>query len=175
MTMHNQRSPLTLSALQVLMAVLVFILTQLGLHYGLESVIPYFTDVVERGDPWAVDWMVNKRQEIYSAFALPLGVGLLIPAVSLVRGIRGDVRHFSRLGHFALAWPLVMSVLLWHQLLMFFICPFLLLSLIVAFLASSRSLLFRYNWGDLLAIPLNIGWVILCWSYYDRWIAAFIW
>jgi hypothetical protein len=149
------------------------VIAELGFYYSLQNTPPYFPDVMEHDDPW----MVSKRQELFSAFALPLGIALLVPAVSLARGIRRDVRHFSRLGHLASACPLFISMLFFlggfvSQILSY---PLVLVSFIIVFMAASRSLILERNYGDLLALPINIGWVVIWWWYLDEWIEAFIW
>ncbi len=174
MNTNNQRSPLTLKASEILVIVLAIIVAELCLYYGLQWTGPYFPDAMEHNDPM----MVRKRQELFSAFAFPLGIVVPISALSLIRGIRMDVRHFSRLGHFSSALPLLISVLL--GVMMTILTPacitFLVLaSLITALITASRTLWRKRDFGDLLAIPLNMGWGVFYWIYLDRWIEEFIW
>ena len=177
MSISNCRlTPLTLNIQEVLAVIIVLVIAELGFYYGLQSTSPYFPDAMEHDDPW----MVDKRQELFLAFALPLGMALFAPAVSLVRGIRQeDIRHFSRLGHFASAWPLLVSVMLWHELLIFLGCGliliFLLVGLVAAIVVALRALLLKRNLGDLLALPLNVAWIAFCLSYLDKWESAFVW
>jgi len=100
-TMGKGRSPLTLSILEIATAILVSIVTWSGLHYSLWNLEPF--GYYGQGQETFPLWFVNGRQELFSRFAWPMAVILSVSAVSLIRGIRNDVCHFSRLGHFALA------------------------------------------------------------------------
>jgi hypothetical protein len=84
----NQRSPFTLSALEGVVIILAIIVNEVSLYYGLGS------GIISHADPNS-PWMMAGRQKLFSTFALPLGMILLIPAVSLVRSIRKDVLHHT--------------------------------------------------------------------------------
>lgn len=173
--MNNQRSPFTLSIIEILAIILAIIIAEVGFYYGLQSTTPYFPHI----DP-NTPWMVTSRQKLFSTFALPLGIVLLIPTVSLVRSIRKDVRHFSRLGHLASAWPLLASATIWRGDLIFLgaMCGMFLLVIgigpITAILVGLKALLSKHNRGDLLAIPVNAAWSIFYWIYLVNWGKAFI-
>jgi hypothetical protein len=176
--MNKQRSPLTLDIVEVLVAVLVLVIAELGLYYGLQSTGPYFPDAVE-DFPELLTRMDDERREIFLACTLPLGMIILVSSISLVRGIRMDVRHFSRLGHIASAWPVFSSAFLWHGDLIF-LCswlglPFLLAGIIVSVISSVRALVSRRNTGDWVALPLNVAWGVFYLYYLVRYMEAFIW
>lgn len=171
---NNKRSPFTLNTLEGVTIILVITITEIGFYYGLQS-----SGLIPHADPNS-PWMADGRQKMFSTFALPLGMILLIPAVSLVRSIRQDVRFFSRLGHLASTWPLLISVAIWHndfiliESMTGLLWPVMIIGPIIAIIVCLRTWLSKRNRGDLLAIPVNVAWSLFYWAYLVRWGEAFI-
>ena len=157
--------------------VLIFIvISELGLFCGLQSTGPYFPDALDR-DPSVAQWMQSKRQEIFLQFFPLLGLLIMTSAVSLILGCQKNTRFFSRLGILACAGPLFASLSLWNSLLNWVRAGYFLLlpGAILSVLSTVKVIASRRNFGDLLAIPLNIAWLFFYQRYLDVWTEAFVW
>jgi hypothetical protein len=108
---------------------------------------------------------------LFSSFALPMTVIVSTSAIFLIRGIRKDVCYFSPIGHYALAWPLVSFPLL--NILSFFSLYCLPIGIGLAFIAVIKVIVTRRNWGDLIALPLSLAWLLFAAHYFGQWWNAY--
>ena len=141
----------------ILFGVLIFAVVTLGLYLGLESSGPYFPDLMKSDDPY----MVRLRTTMFTTFALPIGSVLALSAVAASWSRRRDKPQNSRAAFYAFGWPIVMSVLLWHELLIFLVSAIVgsiigLVGLSQTARATYAVVKHRRNYTDLLAIPLNL-------------------
>ena len=163
--MEAQRSPFIIYKAELLVAISTFIVTGFGLHNALWNSYPvgYFVTL----HPPLVNFIIVGREEIFRAWVLPISIILTLSSIFLVRGIANQqIQHFSRLNHFALAWPLVLfpSVTYLHP---FGLCcfPF---GLVLSFLSLVESNKSRKWWGSLLAIVWNVVCVIIAGYYFGH-------
>lgn len=160
----------------ILFGMLIFVVTTLGLYLGLQSTGPYFPDMMKSDDPY----MVRLRTTMFATFAIPLGSILALSAVAASWSRRRDKPQNSPAAFYAFGWPIVMSVLLWHELLIFLVS--IIVGAIIGLIGLSQTVRAAYavikhrrNYIDLLAIPLNFTWLICFVVYVDHWTARFIW
>jgi hypothetical protein len=113
----------------------------------------------------------ERRLSLFLTFTPPFGVMVAVSAVFFVRAIQDDVRYFSSLAHFALAWPLLSYLL---PLLL----PFLAIqagiisfaSVGFAIVATVKSVVAKRGWADVLTIPLaaalSFAWFLICREFF---------
>jgi len=163
--LDNQRSPFSLSKMEILAAALAAILTWFGLRFILYYTLPFPCNEPSPPDCTYNGSWANLGHPLFSSFALPMMFILSASAIFLVRGIRKDVCYFSSIGHYALAWPLISFPLL--NILSFFSLYCLPIGIGLAFIAAIKSIVTRRNWGDLIALPLSVAWFWFAFVYFD--------
>ena len=161
--MNTQRSPFSISKIELLVALAVIVATWFGLHADLWNSYPvgYPTNLP------SPSWLLSAREKLFNTWIIPISIILALSSVFLVRGIGNqNIRHFSRLSHFALAWPLILFPLV--NILYFFIgfCfPFGLILPAFSLFESFRS---RKWWGRIFAIVWNIFCIIVAGYYFGH-------
>ncbi len=161
MWFKKDRPPLTLSFLEISFAVLVGLVTLLYLRTSLWGQQPY---------PWNYPspdaiptWFTNGRDELFGTFALPITAIMALSAISLLRAIRNDVRGFSRLGHIAMASPLLSLP---------FAGVLSPITDIVAIILTAATVLWTFgtgkNKGNLVAPILIILWLLIDFQFSSR-------
>ncbi len=112
----------------------------------------------------------GRRFELFWKFGALFAVVVPISAVSLVRGVHTDVCLFSKIGRFALAWPLIsFPILLLAPIVTPIIWGITLIGVVLGAIAFVRSIITKRDWGDWLAIPLNIAWIWIIYAYSQEW------
>lgn len=158
--------PLTLS-LELVIALTVGVLAALIFYAILWDSVPfgYPSDYTGPYD----NWFVNARQEVFWTFVGPISFFTALSAIFLFRGVSGNIRHFSRLGLFVLAWPFIdfVPAIAFGAFGFCMAVPFVGLgvSLPVAFTAFIR----KKDHGDLLIPCWNMAWLIFVWVYGEAW------
>jgi hypothetical protein len=116
----------------------------------------------------------ERRLGLFLTFAPPFAIMTAVSGGFFVRGLRNDVRYFSSLAHFALAWPLLSYLLL-------LLIPFLaILAGIISFVsvgfaivATIKSVVVKRGWADVLTIPLaaalSFAWLLICPEFLSQW------
>jgi hypothetical protein len=172
-TIMQLRSPFSLSRLEIIVALAVGVITWLGLRYILYKTLPWncmtapeFPCNVTYDQSWDLYGL-----NIFSSYSIPMAAISSISSIFFIRCIRGDVQHFSRLGNFALAWPMICFPLI--NLLDVFSQCIIPIGLGLGLAASIMSISRKRNWGNLISIPLCIVWVIYSNIYFYLWFEAF--
>lgn len=160
--LEKGRSPFTLSLVEVLVAVFSGIFAWLAMCEYLSGLIPFGS--WDKNPETYLPEVVYFRTHILGEFALPFVILAVMYGISFVRSIRNDVRHFSRLGHLAVALQSFFSL----SPLVYFCFPFGgVLGLSLAIIATFRVIIQRKNMGNLIALPVSIASIIvgvLFWS-----------
>lgn len=156
------RSPFSLSIIEISLALLMGLLVWFWLR-----------DIAMNAEPWDwsaygsayepyPDWFLYSRERFLRSIWIMVIV-MTISTIFLVRSLSGNIRHFSRLGNFVLAWPLVsffpVSVLASVSILCVPIG--FILTLIPAVVCYRK----KENYGDLIAIPSNFIWILIAANY----------
>jgi hypothetical protein len=133
----------------------------------------WLRDVIMSAEPWNwneygkpnepyPDWFLGTRERFLRSILPMVGV-MAISTIFLIRGFSGNIQFFSRLGNFVLAWPLVdflpLSLL---GLLSIYCLP---IGFILALIPSVICFIKKENYGDLIAIPLSIVWILVAMDY----------
>ncbi len=150
---ENGRSPFTLSLVELLVAVSASISTWLAMYGSLTDSIPF--------------GYYGQNPETYLPLVASFRTHILaaISAISLVRWIRNDVRHFSRLGHCALALQPIFSL----SPLVYFCFPFgATMGLGLGIIATFQPVTQHKNMGNLIALPVSIASIILGVLFWSR-------
>jgi len=173
----RSRHPISISALEVAVVALVAISGIVGFFLVLQQPL-YFMFVYTCNLPECCGDGLNcdipERYQIFRAFSIPLAFFLAIGGLSIVRAVRNDVRGFSPLGHAAMAWPAVASVLFIIGGPMVFtfvpcIWPIPFVGLVPAVIATRRSIRTRSNRADLIAIVANMAAIVFHTVYFSAW------
>jgi hypothetical protein len=167
------RSPFSLSRLEIIVALAVGAITWVGLRYILYKTLPWncmtspeFPCNVTYGQSWHL-----YGSNIFSSYSIPMAAISSVSSIFFIRCIRGDVQHFSRLGNFALAWPMICFPFI--NLLDIFSQGIIPIGLGLGLAASIMSISRKRNWGNLISIPLCIVWVFYSTIYFYHWFEAF--
>lgn len=163
-SMSNQRSPLTIRIYELVAALMAGGLAWFWLRQIVLGFIPWGWDEGYNLGPLP-EWFIQARDEVL-ILNWPIAITIAISTIFLLRTLdEQNIRHFSRLGHLALAWPLI------NFLPLSIFGPFSILCLpigfILALIAATLSLVKKQNFGDLAAIPLSLVWMILGYIYSD--------
>ena len=163
--MEAERSPFSINMIELLVAIATAIVTWFGLRAILWSYLPVGYDLILRLP--LSDFVVNGREEIFKTWILPILIILAISSIFFVRGIvNSNFRYFSRLSHFALAWPLLLYPAITY-LYVFGLCcfPFGLILSFVPMVESIKSE--RKWWGGVFAVVWNVACLVVA-GYYFR-------
>ncbi len=154
--LEKGRSPFKLSIVELLAAALAGVLTWLAMYAYLSSLIP-FGHYNEDPKTWLPE-VAAYRAYWLARSAVPFVTIAIISAISIVRCIRNDVRHFSRLGHSALA----LQSFFFLSPLGYFCFPYsVALGLGLAILASLEMVVRRKNIGNLTTLPVSIASILV--------------
>ena len=96
-----------------------------------------------------------------------IAISVVISTVFLLRGIRGNIHHFSRWGHFILAWPLVDFLPLSIDGVFGIFC--LPIQFFLALGLALITLIKKGNNNDLTIVIMSIGWTMLGYIYAMQW------
>ena len=161
----KQRSPFTLSVLEITLAIIVGLAAWFGLRGYLQSALPFPCDSSINDLTLNCGWTEEQAWQtlgypLFSTYAIPLVLLLAMSGVFLVRSIRRDVRQFSVMGNLALSWP-IFSVLGFFFLSVFSLI-FLPIGLVLAIIATinSQELEKRYKW-DWVSLPFSLAWLVV--------------
>jgi len=161
--MEAERSPFSINLVEVLVAIVTAIIIWFGLHASIFSFWPVGFDP----NLPLPDWVVGKRAILFSEWAIPIIIVLTLSSIFLVHGIQNqNIKYFSRLDHFVLAWPLVLfpSITILYTFSLFCFPIGLMLSLIsIIDLFQSRKYL-----GSAFVIIWIVGCTILAGYYFGR-------
>ncbi|CAG0945324.1 hypothetical protein ANRL1_02261 [Anaerolineae bacterium] len=161
--LEKGRSPFTVSLVELLVAVSSGILAWLAMYEYLSGLVPFGS--WDKTPETYLPEVVYFRTHILGDFALPFVMLATIYGISFVRCIRNDVRHFSRLGHGAVALQSFFSL----SPLVYFCFPFGgLLGLGLAIIATLQTIIQRKNLGNLIALPVSIASIILGVLFWSR-------
>jgi hypothetical protein len=149
------RSPLALSILEVVVVAVVGVTTWFFFRNSIFSSPPwgYYSQ-----KPFPPEF-VKTQQQLFYGFVWPLIAFMSVSAVSVVRCIRNDVLHFSRLGHFTLIWPLASFPSFCIGFLSFplLIVPFGIGLAVIGAIISRKE---KANLGDLIALGVIVIWYV---------------
>jgi len=163
--METQRSPFSINKLELLVAIGMAIVTRFSFRMILWSYVPVGYDFITRLP--LSDSVISGREEIYKMWVWPISIILAISSIFFVRGIvNSNVQHFSRLSHFALAWPLLLFPGVIY--LYFFGLYCFPIGLVLSFLSIVESIKSRKWWGSVLAVVWNIVCVIVASNYFEH-------
>ena len=165
----NRRSLFTFTVVEIVSAILVSLVTLFGLNKYLQSILPFpcggSVGNISIDCGWTREQAWNTLgRPLFETFAIPLTLSLALATVFLIRSIRHDVLHFSRMGNFALSWPLF-SFLGLHYFYVFGLC-ILPIGLVVAILATIHSGEERNNKLDWISLLLCLVWIVICGLYF---------
>ena len=163
--MEAQRSPVSINIVELLVVVGIIIATRFSLHAALWNSYPVGYDVILRLP--LSDFIKTGREEIFRTWTSPISIILALSSVFLVRGIANQqIQHFSRLNHFALAWPLVLfSSVTYLDFFGLYCFP---IGLVLAFLSFIESIKSRKWWGSTFAVVWNTACVIVAGYYFGH-------
>ncbi len=161
----KQRSPFTLSVLEITLAIIVGLAAWFGLRGYLQSALPFPCDSSINDLTLNCGWTEEQAWQtlgypLFSTYAIPLVLLLAMSGVFLVRSIRRDVRQFSVMGNLALSWP-IFSVLGFFFLSVFSLI-FLPIGFVLAIIATinSQELEKGYKW-DWFSLPFSLAWLVV--------------
>ena len=163
---NSFRSPLSLDIIEALSSLIGGAGAWFWLRYNIWNAQPWnWWEYNTPGEPYP-SWFISHREHLLT-LTWPMTIAMAIATIFLARGIRGNIRHFSRLGHIILAWSLIDFLLLmitgsfgiWCLPIQF------ILALVIAFTPTKG----QRHLGDLIAIPFSIGWTILGYWYAFMW------
>jgi len=154
---------------EIISAALVGMATWFGLSSYLQSALPFpcgnsIGDIpIDCGWTGEQAWNTLGRP-LFLNYAAPLSISLALATVFLIRSIKQDVLHFSRMGNFALSWPLF-SFLGMHFFYVFGLC-LLPIGLALAILATIDSEDEKRNKLDWISFPLSLAWIVISGIYF---------
>jgi hypothetical protein len=159
--MNNQRSTFNLSARK---------LGNIALSSATSVLVLGFTLWILHQPYAATPEFYEHRLELFWKFGALFAVVVPISTISLVGGVRTDVRLFSKLGRFALAWPLIpFLILLLAPIVTPIIWGLTLIGVALGAIAFIRSTVTKRDWRDCIAIPLNMAWLWISYAYGQEW------
>lgn len=167
--MLDERSLLSFDALELIIAFVVAIVGVLGFYWSMQD--PGYFMLVDScfpleeccGDVFDCD--IPERTQMFAIFSIPLGCVLAAGSIFLVRIMRNKVRGSSRLGRWAMVWPMLTSGILFiggPLLTILLVCtlPIPFTGLILAIIASVKSSKTQRNYGNFYAIFFNLFVII---------------
>ena len=153
--MEAERSPFNVSKVEVFVVIGAIIFTGLGLHFSLWNAYPVGSNPDIPLDNWTNIRLSVGRQILFDTWVVPISIILALSSIFLVRGITNQrFQFFSRINHFALAWPILFfplaTFLDFYSLYCF---PFGLVPPALSLLESSKS----QRWlGSLFVVIWNV-------------------
>lgn len=153
--METGRSPLSVNKVEVLVAIGAIIFTGLGLHFALWNAYPVGSNPDFPLDSWTNNRLSVGRPILFNTWVVPISIILSLSSIFLVRGIANQrFQFFSRINHFALAWPLLLFPLATYLDFYSLYCfPFGLVLPVLSLFESSKS---RKWLGSLFVIIWNV-------------------
>ncbi len=160
------RSPLSLSFVEFLAALIVGAIAWFWLRYNLWQAKPWGWE--QSGNVYP-EWFIDTRNQLLLLNWI-VALMMTIPAVSLVRYFRGNIRSFSQFGHFVLAWPLIDFLLLATVGTFGILC--LPIAFVLALVVTTKSVLSENDYSnDGMTIPYTIMWSFLGYWYAIEWLS----
>jgi hypothetical protein len=151
--MKSDRSPFTLTIPELSLALIVGVLASIVLHHSLWT-----------GEPWSIngnysgpfpDWFISLRHDLFWTSVWPMSIFMALSTIFLLRAFQGNIRYFSKPGHFILAWPLIDFLPLSYGGPFSIYCGVPFIILILSLTVATMSLVKRRHFGNLIAIPLE--------------------
>jgi hypothetical protein len=166
------RSPFTISIIEIVLAILVGLVTWFGLRKYIQSTLPFpcTSSSVDYISSEEYSWQFL-GYPLFSTYALPLIFFLTISTIFLVRAIRRNDLHFSVIGNLALSWPIFsfLGFLLFNTFSLVFFPIGLALS-IIAMMDSVMTKRLKWDW---LSIPFNLAWLVVFGSFVGRFLSLY--
>ena len=154
----TKRSPLRLSLPEIVAAIVYGAAIGFGNGAFYWTVEPFY-----RGPEFSAS-----RQALFVAWNPVFFAIGAVSAVFVVRAIRGDVDHFTRLGNIAVALPglIYVPASILFDVNVYFCYPIGLVVMLAALFASSPR---KPAWGNFLAIPVQLLVLMLLDAYISKW------
>ena len=163
--METQRSPFSTNKIELLVAIGTLVVTRISFRVALWSYLPVGYDLINRFP--LSGFVITGREEIFKTWVWPIAIILSISSVFFVRGIlNSNVRQFSRVSHFALAWPLLLFSAVTYLYFYGLCClPF---GLVLSILSIVESIKSKKWWGSILSFVWNIICLVLAGYYFGH-------
>lgn len=161
--MEEQRSPFGINKIELFVAISTIVGAWFGLHASISSFWPAYLNL-ETPLP---DWVVDMRETLAQEWAIPITVILALSSIFLVRGTQNqNIKYFSRVSHFVLAWPLILFPSITLLYIFGLLCfPIGLTPPIFSIAESFRS---RKWWESVFVTVWVVGCTVVAGYYFGR-------